>query len=332
MPEESPGFLHFGKKEEQPEPTPKAPPPPAEEAHGLLNLFKKEEPSPPPPPPPPEGLMARLFHRVPVTPEPASPKRPQLVRHHSFRSALYILGGLSLLASILPDNPLDMYRFVGFFIGAALLLGGILLTGDWHPLTGMFGLRPVRLPTGTGGVAAVLAEHEVKETVEKVEQEAGVAAKPAEPPARRLPPWRWPWSERSLPTAQQEQAKDQRDFKHVGLAGKVLMGVMAGVIGHGAILILNTSHPSSFNAFSGVATFALTLLTIALIIYIIFSRIRSFRRHWLSPFGLIRRVLIFFVVAAIAAVVAIILTKDPMLGQGYGEAVGGLVALLAVLF
>jgi hypothetical protein len=367
MPEETHGFLHFGKKEDEPEGAPKAPPPPAEEAHGLLHLFKKEEPPAPPAPPAeqphglfhfggqahaeeakttkgtaPEapdtpqqgGLLARLFHRAPVTPEPASPQRPQIVRHHSFRSALYIVGCLCVLAALLPGILPDAYRFLGFIIGGALLLGGILLTGDWHPLTGMLGLRRVRLPTSTGGVAALLAEREAKEALEKVTQSADEAAKPAEPLARRLPPWRWPWSGRAgQTTAQEKQAEEHKDFTHVGLAGKVLMGVMAAVMGHGATLILQqTPRPASLSAFGTFAHYGLILLTIVLIIYIVTTRIRSFRRHWLSLFGLLRRVLVFFVVAAIAALVAGLLTKDPMLGQGYGEAIGGLVGMLAVLF
>ncbi len=344
MPEESHGFLHFGKKEDEPKVAPKANQPSVEEPHGLFHLggranaeeSKKAEVTVTQTPKNNQqgGLMARLFHRVPITPEPASPQRPQIVRHHSFRSALYILGCLCLLAGILPGVLPDEYRFFGFIIGGALLLGSILLTGDWHPLTGMLGLRPVRFPTSAGGVATLLAEREVKETLEKVTQSAQEEAKPAEPLARRLPPWRWPWSGHAgQTTAQEKQAAEHKDFTHVGLAGKVLMGVMAAVMGHGANIILQqTPRPASLNAFGTFAHYALILLTIVLIIYIITTRIRSFRHHWLSLFGLLRRVLIFFVVAAIAALVAGLLTKDPMLGQGYGEAIGGLVGMLAVLF
>ena len=357
MPEESHGFLHFGKQDDKPEPAPTAQPP-AEEHHGLLDLFKKEEPPPPPPPPEKphglfhfgeqhqeeqrpaaavatapkaasEGWAERLFHRTPVTPEPASPQRPQIFRHHSFRSALYIGGSLCLLAGIVPGLLPGGYRFYAWIAAGALLIGGILLTGDWHPLTGMFGLRRAKLPTTTAGVATYLAEREAKDTIEKVTRED----EPAQSPARRFSPWRWPWSEQAREAAQEKQAEQAKAFKHVGLAGKVLMGIMAAVMAYGAnIIVQQAARPANLNGFESIAHWAIVLLAIGLILFIVATRIRSFRHHWLSPFGMLRRLLIFFVVTAVVALAAGILTKDPLLGQGYGEAIGGLVGLLAVLF
>ena len=357
MPEESHGFLHFGKKDEEPEPAPKAAPP-AEEHHGLLDLLKKEEPPPPPPPPEkPHGLFhlgehqqeerrpavavatapkeasggwtARLFHRAPVTPEPASPQRPQILRHHSVRSALYIAGFLCLLAGIVPGLLPDGYRFYGLLAAGALLIGGVLLTGDWHPLTGMFGLRRVKVPTTTTGVAAYLAEREAKAAIEKVTKEDD----PAQPSSRRLAPWHWPWSEQAREAAQEKQAEQAKAFTHVGLAGKILMGIMAAVMAYGAnIIVQQAARPADLGGFATVAHWAIVLLAIALIIFIVTTRFRSFRHHWLSPFGILRRLLIFFVVTAVVALAAGILTKDPLLGKGYGEAIGGLVGMLAVLF
>ena len=356
MPEESHGFLHFGKKDDEPEPAPTAPPP-AEEHHGLLDLLKKEEPPPPPPPPEkPRGLFhfgehqqeaqhtaavatapkeagggwtARLFHRAPVTPEPASPQRPQILRHHSFSSALYIAGFLCLLAGIVPGLLPDGYRFYGLIAAGALLIGGILLTGDWHPLTGMFGLRRVKIPTTTTGVATYLAEREAKDAIEKVTKEE----EPAQPAARRLAPWRWPWSARAREAEQEKRAEQAKAFTHIGLVGKILMGIMAAVMAYGANIILQQSpRPANLSGFATIAHWAIVLLAIALILFIVTTRLRSFRHHWLSPLGILRRLLIFFVVTAVVALAAGILTKDPLLGQGYGEAIGGLVGLLAVLF
>lgn len=356
MPEESHGFLHFGKKDDEPEPAPAAPP--AEEHHGLLDLFKKEEPPPPPPPEKPHGLFhfgehqqeerrpaaavatapkeageswtARLFHRAPVTPEPASPQRPQILRHHSFRSALYIAGFLCLLAGIVPGLLPDGYRFYGLIAAGALLIGGVLLTGDWHPLSGMFGLRRVKLPTTTAGVATYLAEREAKEAIDKVTQEG---EEPAQPAARRLAPWRWPWSARAREAEQEKQAEAAKKFTHVGLLGKILMGIMAAVMAYGANTIVEqAAKPANLSGFATLAHWVIVLLAVALILFIVITRIRSFRHHWLSPFGILRRLLIFFVVTAVVALAAAVLTKDPVLGQGYGEAVGGLVGMLAVLF
>lgn len=352
MPEESRGFLHFGKKDDEPETAPKTPP--AEEHHGILDLLKKEEPPPPPPPPEkPRGLFhfgehqqpeqpvaaapkevegswtARLFHRAPVTPEPASPQRPQILRHHSFRSALYIAGFLCLLAGIVPGLLPDGYRFYALIAAGALLIGGILLTGDWHPLTGMFGLRRVKVPTTTAGVATYLAEREAKDAIEKVAKEE----EPAQPAARRLAPWRWPWSASAREAAQEKQAQAAKAFTHVGLVGKILMGIMAAVMAYGANTILQqAARPANLKGFDTIAHWAIVLLAIALILFIVTTRMRSFRHHWLSPFGILRRLLIFFVVTAVVALAAGILTKDPLLGQGYGEAIGGLVGLLAILF
>lgn len=382
MPEETHGFLHFGKKDDDPPAAPKEPPQPADEHHGLLDLFKKEETPPPPPtveehhgllglfkkeePPPPPPLarsygwfrfgrhqdttaetqkapvalameerpsgswLARLFHRAPVTPEPASPKRPQLVRHHSVRSALYILGALGVLSGLLPGILPDGYRFYGLIAGGALLLGGLLLTGDWHPLTGMLGLRRVRLPTSAGGIAALVAEREAKEAIEYVTKSSD---EPEQPLTRRLAPWHWPWSQRARAAAQEQQAEREKAFKHVGLGGKILMGILLAVMGHGANLILQyTPRPPHLNAFTTFAHWAIILATIVLILLMVTTRIRTFRRHWLGLSGLLRRALVFFVVAAIAALVAGILTEDPLLGQGYGELIGGLAGILAVLF
>ena len=354
MPEESHGFLHFGKKDDEPETAPTAPP--AEEHHGLLDLLKKAEPPPPPPPPEkPRGLFhfgehqqkeqrpavatasketgeswtARLFHRAPVTPEPASPQRPQIFRHHSFRSALYIGGFLCLLAGIVPGLLPDGYRFYGLIAAAALLIGGVLLTGDWHPLSGMFGLRRVKMPTTTAGVATYLAEREAKEAIEKVTKEEDEA----QPAARRLAPWHWPWSARAREEEQEKQAEQAKAFTHVGLLGKILMGIMAAVMAYGAnIIVEQAARPANLSGFATLAHWVIVLLAVALILFIVITRIRSFRHHWLSPFGILRRLLIFFVVTAVVALAAGILTKDPLLGQGYGEAVGGLVGMLAVLF
>jgi len=346
MSEEPHGLFHFGKKDELPEMSQEASPPPKEH-HGLFHLGKKEEPppppppekhglfhfgkeAPPPPPPPPAGLMARLFHRAPVTPEPASPQRPQLFRHHSFRSALYILGLLLLLAGI--ANVLPGYRFATLAIGAALLLGGVLLTGDWHPLSGMLGLRRVRIPTSTTGVAAVVAEHEAREIINKVTREDGEDAKARESVAQRLAPWHWPWSARAREAAQEQKAGEAKKFKHVGIGGKILMGIMAAVMGHGANMIIQALHPpAGLSAFPAYAHWAIILVTIALILFIVTTRIRTFRHHWLSPFAILRRLLIFFIVAAVVAVLAGLLTQSSALGQGYGELIGGLVGWLAVL-
>jgi len=274
--------------------------------------------------------MARLFHRAPVTPEPASPQRPQLLRHHSFRSALYILGLLLLLAGIVDVIP--GYRFVSLALGAALLLGGILLTGDWHPLSGMLGLRRVRVPTSASSVATIVAEHEAKDVIGKVEKASEGNQQPKESIAQRLTPWNWPWSAGAREAAQEQKVEEARKFKHVGLGGKILMGVMAGVMGHGANTILEQAgHPANLNGFASYAHWAVVVLTIALILLIITTRIRTFRHHWLSPFAIIRRLVIFLVVAAVVTLGVGLLTNDPSLGQGYGELVGGLIGMLAVL-
>jgi hypothetical protein len=337
-PEEHHGLFHLGAKQEEP-------PPPPEEHHGLFHLgAKQEEPPPPPekhglfhlgkeeppPPPPPAGLMARLFHRAPVTPEPASPQRPQLFRHHSFRSALYILGLLSLIAWIVPGILPDDFRWYGLLVGAALLLGGILLTGDWHPLSGMLGLRKVRVPTSAAGVAEVVAEHEAQSLIGKVTSEDD---QPKASVAQRLAPWHWPWSARAREAAQEQKAEEVKKFKHVGILGKILMGIMAAVMGYGANRIIQTLHPpANLSSLPGTAHWAIVLVTIGLILFVVFTRIRTFRHHWLSPFGIIRRLIIFFVVTAVVALAATLLSGSSSLGQGYGELIGGLVGMLAVLF
>ncbi len=360
MSEESHGLFHLGKKDDEPEAAPKEaappeaahhglfhkeeapPPPPPEEHHGLFHLGKEEAPpppppekhglfhlgkeEPPPPPPPPQGLMARLFHSAPVTPEPASPQRPQLFRHHSFRSALYILGLLMLLAGIV--NAIPDYRSVIVGLGFALLLGGLLLTGDWHPLSGMLGLRKVRVPTSASGVATVVAEHEAKDVIGKVTKEDGADAQAKASTAQRLAPWNWPWSHH----AQEQKAEEAKKFKHIGLGGKVLMGVMAGTMGHGANTVLDQSAPpANLTGFATYAHWAIGVLTIVLILWIITTHIRTFRHHWLSPFGIIRRLIVFLVVSAVVTLGVGLLTSNPTLGQGYGELVGGFVGLLAVL-
>ncbi|HEY7355140.1 MAG TPA: hypothetical protein VH590_01705 [Ktedonobacterales bacterium] len=320
-PEEHHGLFHLGEKQEEP------PPPPPEEHHGLFHFGKEE---PPPPPPPPAGLMARLFHRAPVTPEPASPKRPQLFRHHSFRSALYILGLLALLAWIVPGILPNDLRFYGLLVGAALLLGGILLTGDWHPLSGMLGLRKVRVPTSATGVAEVVAEHEAQSVIGKVTSED---EQPKTSVAQRLAPWHWPWSEQSREMAREQKAEEARKFRHVGILGRVLMGIMAAVMGYGANRIIQALHPpASLSSLPGTLHWVIVLVTLGLILFIVFTRIRSFRHHWLSPFGIIRRLIVFLVVTAVVALAATLLTGSAALGQGYGELIGGLAGLLAVLF
>jgi hypothetical protein len=341
MSEESHGLFHFGKKEEAPPPpTPEehhglfhlgekkeAPPPPAPEHHGLFHLGKEETP---PPPPQPSGLMAWLFHRAPVSPEPASPRRPQLFRHHSFRTALYILGLVLLLAWIVPGILPDALRFYSLAIGAALLLGGILLTGDWHPLSGMLGLRKVRVPTSAAGVAEVVAEHEAKAAIDKVTREDD--EQPKETVAQRLAPWHWPWSAQAREVAQEQKAEEAKKFKHVGIFGKVLMGIMAVVMGYGANTILEKSpHSADLNTLTSYAHGTIILITIALVLFTIFTRIRTFRHHWLSPLGIVRRLIVFFIVTAAVAFAASLLTGNAALGQGYGELIGGLVGLLAVL-
>lgn len=274
--------------------------------------------------------MARLFHRAPVTAEPASPKRPQLFRHHSFRSALYILGLLLLLAWIVPGILPDSFRFYSLALGAALLLGGILLTGDWHPLSGMLGLRKVRIPTSATGVAEVVAEHEARTVLNKAASEDNPQARASG--AQRLAPWKWPWSPRAREAAQEQKAEAAKKFKHVGIFGKILMGIMAAVMGYGANAILEKApHAADLNSFASYAHWAIVLVTIGLILFIVFTRIRTFRHHWLSPFGIIRRLIVFFLVAAAAAFVASLLTGSAALGQGYGELIGGLVGMLAVL-
>jgi hypothetical protein len=273
--------------------------------------------------------MARLFHRAPVTAEPASPQRPQLFRHHSFRSALYILGLLLLLAWIVPGILPNDWRFYSLALGAALLLGGILLTGDWHPLSGMLGLRKVRVPTSATGVAEVVAEHEAKDLLNKAESEGD---QPKETVAQRIAPWNWPWSEQAREAAQEHKAEEAKKFKHVGIFGKILMGVMAAVMGYGANRVILALHPpASLSDFPSYAHVAIILVTIGLILAIVFLRVRTFRHHWLSPFGIIRRLIIFFLVTAIVAFAARLLTGDAALSEGYGELVGGLVGLLAVL-
>lgn len=319
-PEEHHGLFHLGKQEEPPPPSP-------EEHHGLFHFGKEE---PPPPPPPPAGLMARLFHRAPVTPEPASPQRPQLFRHHSFRSALYILGLLALLAWIVPGILPDEFRWYGLIIGAALLLGGILLTGDWHPLSGMLGLRKVRVPTSATGVAEVVAEREAKDIIGKVTSEDD---QPHTSAAQRLAPWRWPWSAQSREMAREQKAEEARKFKHVGILGRVLMGIMAAVMGYGANRIVQALHPpANLSSLPGTLHWVIVLVTLGLILFIVFTRIRSFRHHWLSPFGIIWRLIIFLVVTAVVALAATLLSGSATLGQGYGELIGGLVGWLAVLF
>src|SRR5579883_1192705 len=324
MSEESHGLFHLGHKDDQPAETPKEAAPPAEEHHGLFHLGKQEEPpppppppekhglfhlgsheEPPPPPPPPAGLMGRLFHRAPVSPEPASPQRPQLFRHHSFRSALYILGLL-------------------------LLLGGILLTGDWHPLSGMLGLRKVRVPTSASGVATVVAEHEAKSVIAKVTKEDDEAPKASV--GQRLAPWHWPWSERAREAAQERKAEEAKKFTHVGIFNKVLMGIMVAVMGFGANKIISRLHPpANLSSLPNYAHWIIVLVTIALILGIITTRIRTFRHHWLTPFGVIRRLLIFLIAIAVVGLTASLLTNDQTLGQGYGELIGGLVGILAIL-
>jgi hypothetical protein len=339
MPEESHGLFHLGKKDDEPAA------PREEEHHGLFHLGKQEEPppqpekhglfhlgkdEPPPPPPPPAGLMARLFHRAPVTPEPASPQRPQLFRHHSFRSALYILGLLFLIAWIVPGILPDDFRLYGLLVGAALLLGGILLTGDWHPLSGMLGLRKVRVPTSAAGVAEAVAEHEAQAIIGKVTSEDD---QPRASVAQRLAPWHWPWSARAREVAQEHKAEEVKKFKHVGILGKILMGIMAAVMGYGANRIIQALHPpANLSSLPGTAHWVIVLVTIGLILFIVFTRIRTFRRHWLSPFGIIRRLIIFFIVTALVGLAATLLSGSSTLGQGYGELIGGLVGMLAVLF
>lgn len=347
MSEESHGLFHLGKKTEESQETPQSLPPP-EEHHGLLHLFDKQEApppppppekhgllegvehllgkkeAPPPPPPPPETLWGKLFHRKPVTPEPAAPERPALFQAHSFRSALYILGIILLIGGIFPGIVDSAYRFPILAGGAILLIGGILLTGDWHPLTGMLGLRQVHLPTGTA-LAAKLAEREVKGEVEKLTGEA----QPAQPLTKRLAPWNWPWSARARAA---EQAEEAKKYKHVGLGGKILMGIMIAVLGHGALTLVQAKYlPSDLSSFASFAHPTIILASIVLILLIITAHIPTRRSHWLSPFGILRRVLIFFVVAAVAALVAGLLTHDPELGNAYGQIIGALAAILAVL-
>ncbi len=318
-PEEHHGFFHLGKREEPPSPPP--------EKHGFFHFGKDEEP---PPPPPPTGWMARLFHRTPVTAEPASPQRPQLFRHHSFRSALYILGLLLLIAWIVPGALPADFRFYSLAIGAALLLGGILLTGDWHPLSSMLGLRKVRIPTSAAGVAEVMAEREARDMLEKVTREDD--PQPKETVAQRLAPWHWPWSQRAREAAQEHKAEETKKFKHVGIVGKILMGIMAAVMGYGANRIVQAIQPpANLSSLPGYLHTAVILVTIALMLFIVFTRIRTFRQHWLSPFGIIRRLIVFFIVAAAVALVASLLTASASLGQGYGELIGGLVGILAVV-
>ncbi len=346
MPEESHGLFHFSKQDDKPAAPPKeqehhslfgflskkenkpAPHTKEQEPHGLFHFGKEEEP---PPPPPPAGWMARLFHRAPVTAEPASPERPQLLRHPSFRSACYILGLLLLIAGIIPGILPAGFRFYSLALGAALLLGGILLTGDWHPLSGIFGIRKVRLPTSTLGVAEIMAEREVKEVLAKVTSEDD--PQPQQPIAQRLVPWRWPWSQRAREAAEKEQTEEAKKFKHVGIIGKILMGLMAAVMGFGANRIVQSLQPpDNLSALPGYAHTAVILITILLILLIVFTRIRTFRRHWLSPFGIIRRLIIFLVVTVAVALAATLITGNAALGQSYGELIGGLVGMLAVLF
>jgi hypothetical protein len=346
MSEESHGLFHLGKKEEESKATPQSLPPP-EEHHGLLHLFDKEAPppppppekhgllegvehllgkkeEPPPPPPPPAGMWARLFHRKPVTPEPAAPQRPALLRSHSFRSALYILGIILLIGGIIPGIVDDIYRFPILAGGAILLIGGILLTGDWHPITGMLGLRQVHLPAGTA-LAAKLAEREVKGEVQKLSGDE----KPAQPLTQRLAPWHWPWSARAREAEQAEQAKK---YKHVGLGGKILMGIMIAVLGHGALTLVQTKYlPSDLSSFASFAHPAIILASIVLILFTITAHIPTRRTHWLSPFGILRRVLFFFIVAAVAALGVGLLTHNQELGDAYGQIIGALAAILAVL-
>jgi hypothetical protein len=347
MSEESHGLFHFGHKDDQPAERPKEATPPEEEHHGLFHLGKQEEPPPPPPPekhglfhlgsheeppppPPPQGLMARLFHRAPVTPEPASPQRAQLFRHHSFRSALYILGLLLLIAGFLPGIFPSGYGIYGVVIGAALLLGGVLLTGDWHPLSGMLGLRKVRVPTSASGVATMVAEHEAKSVIDKVTKEDD--EEPNASAAQRLAPWHWPWSERAREAAQERKAEEAKKFTHVGIFNKVLMGIMVAVMGFGANKIISRLHPpANLSSLPNYAHWIIVLVTIALILGIITTRIRTFRHHWLSPFGVIRRLLIFLIAIAVVGLTASLLTNDQTLGQGYGELIGGLVGILAIL-
>jgi hypothetical protein len=346
MSEESHGLFHLGKKDEEQE-TPQSLPPP--EHHGLLHMFDKEEPPPPPPPPekhgllegvehllgkkeepppppppPPASLWGKLLHRKPVTPEPTSPQRPALLQTHTFRSALYILGIILLIGGIIPGIIDSAYRFPVLAGGAILLIGGILLTGDWHPLTGMLGLRQVHLPVGTG-LAAKLAEREVKGEVEKITGEAP----PAQPLTKRLAPWHWPWSARARAEAQAEEAKK---YKHVGLGGKILMGIMIAVLGHGALTLVQAKYlPSDLNSFASFAHPTIIIATILLIVFIVTAHIPTRRQHWISPLGFLRRVLIFFVVAALAALGVGLLTHNQELGNAYGQIIGALAAILAVL-
>jgi hypothetical protein len=354
MPDESHGLFHLGKKDEASHETPPAAPPP-EEQHGLLSgvehlLGKKEPPPPPPPPlpekhgllegvehllgkkeppppppPPPEGFWQRLFHRKPVTPEPTSPQRPALLQHVSFRSTLYIIGLVLLLAGAVPGVVDSSYRFLILAGGAILLLGGILLTGDWHPLTGMLGLRPVHLPIG-GSIATKLAEREAKDEVAKLTGDSETAA-----PMKRVAPWHWPWSERAREAAQAEQAEKVKKYKHVGLGGKILMGIMIAVLGHGALTLVDHYLPADFKSFASFAHPAIILATIVLILCIVTAHIPTRRTHWLGPFGILRRVLIFFVVAAVAALVAGLLSHDQVLGDAYGQVIGAFAAILAIL-
>jgi hypothetical protein len=345
MSEESHGLFHLGKKNAEKE-TPQALPPPEE--HGLLHLFHKQEEAPPPPPPPekhglldgvehllgkkepppppppPEGLWGKLFHRKPVTPEPTSPLRAALLQSHTFRSALYILGIIFLIGGIIPGIVDSAYRFPILAGGAILLIGGILLTGDWHPLTGILGLRQVHLPAGTA-FAAKLAEREVKGEVQKLTGQE----QPVQPLTKRLAPWRWPWSARAREAEQAEQA---RKHKHVGLGGKILMGIMLAVLGHGALTLVQAKYlPSDLSSFASFAHPTIIIASILLIVFVVTAHIPTRRTHWISPLGFLRRVLIFFIVAAVAALGVGLLTHNQELGNAYGQIIGALAAILAVL-
>jgi uncharacterized membrane protein YeaQ/YmgE (transglycosylase-associated protein family) len=274
--------------------------------------------------------MARLFHRAPVTPEPASPRIPQLFRHHSFRAALYILGFLLVIAWMVPGILPGAFRFYSLALGAILLLGGILLTGDWHPLSGMLGLRRVRVPTSAAEVAEAVAEHEAREVMEKVTREDD--DQPKASVAQRVAPWHWPWSQRAREAAQEQKAEEAKKFKHVGIFGKILMGVMAAVMGYGANTILTRApHTADLDTFANYTHGAIILVTIGLVLFVVFTRIRTFRHHWLSPFGIARRLIAFFIITIVVAFAASLITGDTALGEGYGELIGGLAGMLAVL-